>query len=61
MRACKTTEVGGEERGYEGAKKRKGRKRHLLVDTRGLLIMVVVTAANANDGNAALRLLSQVS
>ena len=29
--SVKTTEVGGEERGYDGAKKRKGRKRHLLV------------------------------
>jgi hypothetical protein len=29
----KTTGVGGEERGYDGGKKVKGRKRHLLVDT----------------------------
>ena len=34
--SVKTTEVGGEERGDDGAKKRKGRKRHLLVETRGL-------------------------
>ena len=59
--SVKTTEVGGEERGYDGAKRLKGRKRHLLVDTLGLLIMVVVTAANADDGTAAPRLLSQVS
>ena len=35
--SVKTTEVGGEERGYDGGKKIKGRKRHLLVDTLGLL------------------------
>lgn len=29
----KTTEVGGTERGYDGDKKVKGRKRHVLVDT----------------------------
>jgi putative transposase len=31
--SLKTTGVGGEERGYDGGKKIKGRKRHLLVDT----------------------------
>src|SRR5450631_3407070 len=36
--SVKTTEVGGEQRGYDGGKKIKGRKRHLLVDTLGLLI-----------------------
>ena len=56
----KTTEIGGEERGYDGGKKIKGRKRHLLVDTLGLLIMVVVTAANLDDGTAAPRLLDKV-
>jgi putative transposase len=33
-----TTGVGGEERGYDGGKKVKGRKRHLLVDTQGLVL-----------------------
>ena len=33
--SVKTTGVGGEERGYDGGKKVKGRKRHLLVDTKG--------------------------
>ena len=59
--SVKTTEVGGEERGYDGAKKIKGRKRHLLVDTLGLLIAVVVTAANLDDGTAAPKLLSRVT
>jgi putative transposase len=36
-------------RGYDGGKQVTGRKRHLLVDTLGLLLMVVVTAANSSD------------
>lgn len=59
--SVKTTEVGGDERGYDGAKKIKGRKRHLLVDTLGLLLVVVVTAANLDDGTAAPKLLSRVT
>lgn len=35
--------------GFDGGKKVKGRKRHLLVDTLGLLLAVCVTAANLND------------
>jgi putative transposase len=59
--SVKTTEVGGAERGYDGGKKIKGRKRHLLVDTLGLLMAVVVTAASVDDGAAAPLLLAQVS
>lgn len=59
--SVKTTEVGGEGRGYDGGKKIKGRKRHLLVDTLGLLIAVVVTGANLDDGAAAPQLLANVS
>ncbi len=58
--STKTTEVGGPERGYDGSKKIKGRKRHLLVDSLGLLIVVVVTCANADDGTAAPRLIEKV-
>jgi putative transposase len=36
--SVKSTGVGGQERGYDGAKKVKGRKRHLLVDTQGLVL-----------------------
>ena len=36
--SVKTTGVGGEERGYDGAKKIKGRKRHLLVDIEGFVL-----------------------
>jgi putative transposase len=57
----KTTEVGGEDRGYDGGKKIKGRKRHLLVDTLGLLIAVLITGAGIDDGTAAPDLLAKVS
>jgi putative transposase len=59
--SVKTTAVGGEDRGYDGGKKIKGRKRHLLVDTLGLLLAVVITGANVDDGTAAPTLLAQVS
>lgn len=58
--SVKTTEVGGEDRGYDGGKKIKGRKRHLLVDTLGLVIAVVITGAGVDDGAAAPLLLAQV-
>jgi putative transposase len=59
--SVKTTEVGGGDRGYDGGKKINGRKRHLLVDTLGLLIAVLVTGANRDDGTAAPDLLASVS
>ena len=46
--SVKTTELGGE-RGYDSGKKVKGRKRHLLVDTLGLVLAVIVTAASVSD------------
>jgi len=48
----KTTEMGGAA-GYDGGKKIKGRKRHIVVDTLGLLLAVAVTAANLDDGTHA--------
>jgi putative transposase len=59
--SVKTTEVGGTERGYDGGKKIKGRKRHLLVDTLGLLIAVLITSAGLDDGVAAPLLLAHVT
>ena len=47
--SVKTTGVGRTERGYDGAKKVKGRKRHLLVDTQGLVLMAKVHRANVTD------------
>jgi putative transposase len=51
--------VGGE-RGHDGGKKLKGRKRHLLTDTMGLLLAVAVTAANLDDGTVAPRVLGEL-
>jgi putative transposase len=47
--SVKTTGVGGGERGYDGAKKVKGRKRHLLVDTQGLVLEATVHSAKVVD------------
>jgi putative transposase len=55
----KTTERGGE-KGYDGGKKIKGRKRHVVVDTLGLLLAVAVTAANLDDGTHASRVLKKL-
>jgi putative transposase len=55
----KTTERGGE-RGYDGGKKITGRKRHIVVDTLGLLLAVVVTSAAVDDAAAAPQALGQL-
>ena len=47
--SVKTTGVGGEERGYDGGKKIKGRKRHLLVDTEGFVLKAKVHSAKVMD------------
>jgi putative transposase len=54
----KTTGVGGEQRGYDGNKKVRGRKRHLLVDTEGLVLKAKVHSAKIPDQDG-LRLLLQ--
>jgi putative transposase len=48
----KATEAGGP-CGYDGGKRLSGRKRHIVVDTMGLILAVNVTAASADDGTAA--------
>jgi putative transposase len=55
----KTTEMGGE-RGYDGGKQINGRKRHIIVDTLGLLLAVVVTAANVDDGVGAPQIVGKL-
>jgi len=47
------TAFGGEEVGTDGGKKVRGRKRHIVVDTLGLLLALVVTSANVDDAKAA--------
>jgi transposase len=56
----KATEV-AQERGYDGGKKITGRKRHIIVDTLGLLLVVVVTVASADDGTIAPKVLGQLT
>jgi putative transposase len=47
--SAKTSGVGGEHRGYDGGKKVRGRKRHLLVDTEGLVLKAKVHSAKVPD------------
>lgn len=47
--------------GFDGGKKIKGRKRHLMVDTLGLVMMVVVTAANVSDQQGARLIFKRLS
>jgi putative transposase len=54
--SAKTTGVGGEARGYDGGKKVRGRKRHILVDTEGFVLKVRVHSAKIPDKDG-LRLL----
>ena len=56
--SVKTTGVGGE-RGYDGGKKVKGRKRHLLVDTQGLVLKAKVHSAKIMDWDGIKTLLAQ--
>lgn len=55
----KTTEIGGV-RGYDGGKKINGRKRHIVVDSMGLLLAVAVTSAALDDGSHAYRVLRKL-
>jgi putative transposase len=54
------TAGGGQEVGTDGGKKVRGRKRHIVVDTMGLLLAVLVTAANVDDARAAQTLFAQM-
>lgn len=55
----KATEVAAS-RGYDGGKLITGRKRHIVLDTLGLLIVVLVTAASADDGATAPEVLGKL-
>lgn len=55
----KTTEMGGE-RGYDGGKKITGRKRHISVDTLGLLLVLLVSSAAVDDAVAAPKILKHL-
>jgi len=57
--SVKTTSS-GEERGYDTAKQIKGRKRHLMVDTLGLVMLIMVTAASVQDSDVGQELVIDV-
>lgn len=57
--SVKTTKIGGNNIGYDGGKKIKGRKRHIVVDTLGLLLFVVVHSANIHDSQSARSVLER--
>ncbi len=50
-----------EDRGTDGGKKVNGRKRHIITDTQGLIIGVLVGAANEHDGKGGCRLLQFIA
>jgi len=54
------TTSGGEQRGRDNAKNVDGRKRHIVVDSMGLLLAVLVTAASADDGAVASALFARL-
>ena len=58
--SVKTTAVGGGERGYDAGKKISGRKRHIAVDTLGLIPAVVVHAASCRDYDGARLVLTKM-
>ena len=55
-----TMRAGVGERGYDGAKHKVGRKRHLVVDTQGLVLALCVTPANVSDTAGAVVLLHRL-
>ena len=57
----KTTDRGGPERGFDAGKLIYGRKRHILVDTLGLLLLVVVHSAGAQDRDGARAVLAPLA
>src|SRR5215203_5187339 len=59
--SLKTTGVGGKERGYDGGKKVKGRKRHILVDTQGLVIEARVHSAEVQEDREGIKLLLDIA
>jgi putative transposase len=58
--SVKTGKAGGI-RGFDGGKRVKGRKRHLVVDTQGLMVDVAVSPANVHDTRGATRILGRIA
>jgi len=58
--SVKTGKAGGD-RGFDGGKRVKGRKRHLVVDTMGLMVDVAISPANVHDTRGATRILGRIA
>lgn len=59
-RSVKTSRNGGESRGINGGKKTKGLKQHIITDTLGLILVVVIYAANIHDSKGAVDVISNL-
>ena len=59
--SVKTTDRGGLERGFDAGKQIFGRKRHILIDTLGLLLRVVVHSAGTQDRDGARAVLAPLA
>jgi putative transposase len=59
-RSVKTSRQGGDEQGYDGGKKVKGRKHHIIVDSLGLLLAVVVHSATPHDSKTAFSVIERL-
>lgn len=59
--SVKNSEWGVVPKGFDGNKKVQGRKRHIVVDTLGLVLVVVVHAANQHDSPAARAVLTSLA
>ena len=59
-RTLQSTPESGENAGYDGAKRKRGRKVHMAVDTLGHVLALHVTAANEQDRAQVARLAKQV-
>ncbi len=58
--SVKTSSVAGEAQGFDAGKKIKGRKRHIVVDTMGFVMAIVVTSAAVQDRDGAKILLNRL-
>jgi len=58
--SAKATLVSGESRGYDAGKKIKGVKRHIIVDTDGLILAVVIQSASVQDRDGAKQVIEKL-
>ena len=59
-RSVKISRNGGESRGIDGSKKTKGRKQHIITDTLGLILVVVIHVANIHDSKGVVDVISNL-